>query len=168
LDTVPEQGNLPGRIDGDTLHGLGASDMKSALAVMLELAEWLDREELATALDFGFLFFAREELPISESAVPHLFRRCPQLRDAELVLVMEPTDTTLQIGCLGNLKRPTCATPRRGSSSSAVTRSRRSSSRPASRLIAQSPATKSLDAALSGRLKAVDSLPFVERLPGFE
>jgi succinyl-diaminopimelate desuccinylase len=103
LDTVPEQGNLPGRIDGDTLHGLGASDMKSALAVMLELAEWLDREELATALDFGFLFFAREELPISESAVPHLFRRCPQLRDAELVLVMEPTDTTLQIGCLGNL-----------------------------------------------------------------
>ncbi|HVA26466.1 MAG TPA: succinyl-diaminopimelate desuccinylase [Chloroflexota bacterium] len=103
LDTVPEQANLPGRIDGDTLHGLGASDMKSSLAIMIELAEWLDRERPTTALDFGFLFFAREELPISESAVPHLFRRCPQLRQAALVLVMEPTDTTLQVGCLGNL-----------------------------------------------------------------
>jgi succinyl-diaminopimelate desuccinylase len=103
LDTVPEQGNLPGRIDGDTLHGLGASDMKSALAVMLELAEWLDREQPSTAFDLAFLFFGREELPISESAVPHLFRRCPQMRQAALVLVMEPTDTTLQIGCLGNL-----------------------------------------------------------------
>ena len=103
LDTVPEQGNLPGRIEGDTLHGLGASDMKSALAVMLELADWLDGDHPATSLDCAFLFFAREELPIAESAVPHLFRRCPQLREAALVLVMEPTDTTLQIGCLGNL-----------------------------------------------------------------
>jgi succinyl-diaminopimelate desuccinylase len=32
-----------------------------------------------------------------------MFRRCPQLREAALVVVMEPTDNTLQIGCLGNL-----------------------------------------------------------------
>ena len=38
LDTVPAQDNLPGRIDGDRVHGLGASDMKGAVAVMLELA----------------------------------------------------------------------------------------------------------------------------------
>ena len=37
-DTVPAQDNLPGRIDGDRVHGLGASDMKGALAVALELA----------------------------------------------------------------------------------------------------------------------------------
>jgi succinyl-diaminopimelate desuccinylase len=54
-------------------------------------------------VDLGFLFFAREELPISESALPSLFRRCSQLRDAALAIVMEPTDNTLQIGCLGNL-----------------------------------------------------------------
>lgn len=103
LDTVPEQGNLPGRIEGDTLHGLGASDMKSALAVMVELALWLDAQRPDAGLELAFLFFAREELPISESAVPHLFQRCPQLREMALVLVMEPTDATLQIGCLGNL-----------------------------------------------------------------
>ena len=103
LDTVPEQANLPGRLDGDTLHGLGASDMKGALAVMLELAEWLDREQPRAGIDLGCLFFAREELPISESAVPAMFAACPQLRDAELVVVMEPTDNALQIGCLGNL-----------------------------------------------------------------
>ena len=38
LDTVPAQGNLPGRRDDDAVHGLGAADMKGALAVMVELA----------------------------------------------------------------------------------------------------------------------------------
>jgi len=104
LDTVPEQDNLPGRIDGQTLHGLGASDMKGALAVMIELARWLDAGSAADrVLDCGFLFFAREELPVSESAVPALFSSWPRLREAALVVVMEPTDCTLQIGCLGNL-----------------------------------------------------------------
>lgn len=102
LDTVPEQDNLPGRLEGEVIHGLGASDMKGALAVMLELAEWLDGGQ-AAGVDTAFLFFAREELPIAESALPAMFRRCPRLREAGLVIVMEPTDNTLQIGCLGNL-----------------------------------------------------------------
>ena len=103
FDTVPEQGNLEARQDGDVIHGLGASDMKGALAVMLGLAGWLERDRPETAMDVGFLFFAREELPIGESALPAMFARCPQIKDADLVLVMEPTDNTLQIGCLGNL-----------------------------------------------------------------
>jgi len=38
LDTVPAQGNRPGRRDADAVHGLGAADMKGSVAVMLELA----------------------------------------------------------------------------------------------------------------------------------
>ena len=39
VDTVPAQGNLPGRLDADAVVGLGASDMKGGVAVMLELAD---------------------------------------------------------------------------------------------------------------------------------
>src|SRR3954454_4457543 len=38
LDTVPAQGNPPGRRDDSVVHGLGACDMKGAFAVMVELA----------------------------------------------------------------------------------------------------------------------------------
>src|ERR1051326_1268221 len=37
-DTVPANGNEHARIDGDVLWGLGSTDMKSGLAVMLALA----------------------------------------------------------------------------------------------------------------------------------
>ena len=93
LDTVPAQDNLPGRIDGDRVHGLGASDMKGAVAVALELA-------LAGA-PVRCLFFGREELPQAESALTPLLGREPF--DAALVVMMEPTGCELHAGCLGNI-----------------------------------------------------------------
>src|SRR5690348_2469103 len=59
-DTVPAQGNLPGRLEDGAVVGLGASDMKGGLAVMLELALWAAGQELD--YDVAFLFFPREEL----------------------------------------------------------------------------------------------------------
>lgn len=103
LDTVPAQDNLPGRIQGDDVVGLGASDMKGGLGVMMEVAAWIDRDRPARDLDVGFLFFTREELPVAESPVPAIFAACPELRDADLGVVMEPTDNTVQAGCVGNI-----------------------------------------------------------------
>jgi succinyl-diaminopimelate desuccinylase len=102
LDTVPAQGNLPGRREGDAVVGLGASDMKGGLAVMIELARWAaDAPDLA--FDLGFLFFPREEIGPEASALPAFFDGCAELDAAGLVLLLEPTDNTIQAGCLGNI-----------------------------------------------------------------
>jgi succinyl-diaminopimelate desuccinylase len=101
-DTVPAQDNLPGRIEGEAVWGLGASDMKGGLAVMLELAE-LVAAGLPTSLAPLFVVFGREELAVTESVLDRLLERCPTILEARLAVVMEPTDNRLQGGCLGSI-----------------------------------------------------------------
>lgn len=103
LDTVPPQDNIPGRIEDGHVIGLGATDMKGGLAEMIELAHWIDRDGPPLAVDLGLVFFTREELPVAESPLPAVFAACPELREAELAIVLEPTDNTIQAGCVGNL-----------------------------------------------------------------
>jgi succinyl-diaminopimelate desuccinylase len=93
VDTVPEQDNRPGRIEDGWVVGLGASDMKGGVAVMIELAR--------AGAPFRYLFFGREELPPADSPLPAFFERAAP--EVELVVVLEPTDNTIQAGCLGNL-----------------------------------------------------------------
>jgi succinyl-diaminopimelate desuccinylase len=100
-DTVPAQGNLPGRIEDGAVIGLGASDMKGGLAVMIELGRWAAETELA--YDLGLLFFPREELGPAENPLPGVFEHTGLVDEAQLVICLEPTDNTLQLGCLGNL-----------------------------------------------------------------
>src|SRR4051794_34730277 len=100
-DTVPAQGNLPGRIEDGAVVGLGASDMKGGLAVMIELAGWAAEAELA--YDLALLFFPREELGPAENPLPAVFEHTGLVDEAQLVVCLEPTDNTLQLGCLGNL-----------------------------------------------------------------
>lgn len=100
-DTVPEQGNLPGRLEGGFVHGLGASDMKGSLAVMLELAAELGRR--TPALNPLFVIFGREEVAVAESVLRGLFDTCPSILDARLSVMMEPTGNAIHAGCLGNV-----------------------------------------------------------------
>jgi succinyl-diaminopimelate desuccinylase len=103
LDTVPAQDNIPGRLEGGCVVGLGASDMKGGVAVMVELAGWAAAEPSRLGCDLGFLFFVREELPVEESALPRVFAEAPLVLDSDLVVVLEPTDNAIHAGCLGNL-----------------------------------------------------------------
>jgi len=103
VDTVPAQGNIPGSLDSDFVRGLGAADMKGAVAVMIELAlAGVGASDEARGLDYAFLFFSREELPASESSLTPLLAAQRGLRKAELAVMMEPTANVVQAGCLGN------------------------------------------------------------------
>jgi succinyl-diaminopimelate desuccinylase len=95
LDTIPAQGNIPGRIADGAVHGLGASDMKGGVAVMIELAR--------AGAPGRYLFFNREEVPVSESPLPALFAT-DLLDGVQLAVVLEPTDVILHAGCLGNVQ----------------------------------------------------------------
>jgi succinyl-diaminopimelate desuccinylase len=95
LDTVPAQGNIPGRLADGIVHGVGASDMKGGIAVMIELAR--------AGVPGRYLFFTREEIAVAESPLPAFFET-GLLADARLAVVLEPTDCILHAGCLGNLQ----------------------------------------------------------------
>jgi succinyl-diaminopimelate desuccinylase len=102
LDTVPahpESG--PTRREGDRLFGLGSSDMKGGLAVMMALAEALPRADLPVNL--ALLLYEREEGPYLESGLTPLFEARPDLRKVAFAVAMEPTDGEVQVGCVGSL-----------------------------------------------------------------
>jgi succinyl-diaminopimelate desuccinylase len=100
-DTVPPEGNVPGWIANGAVHGRGASDMKGGLAVMIELARWAAEAELG--YDLGLLLFPREELGPADNPLPAVFEAAPLIDSSALVICLEPTDNTLQLGCLGNI-----------------------------------------------------------------
>jgi succinyl-diaminopimelate desuccinylase len=100
-DTVPAQGNVPGRIADGAVHGLGASDMKGGLAVALEVARDLDLE--SASCDLALILFGREELPAEHNPLPALFAGSAVVHESTLAVVLEPTDLAIQAGCLGNV-----------------------------------------------------------------
>ncbi|MBA2294840.1 MAG: succinyl-diaminopimelate desuccinylase [Actinobacteria bacterium] len=101
-DTVPAQGNVPGRIEDGAVHGCGASDMKGGVAVALELVRELAETEPGP-VDVALLLFGREELPPKHNPLPALFAGCPLVGEAELAILLEPTDLTVQAGCVGTI-----------------------------------------------------------------
>jgi succinyl-diaminopimelate desuccinylase len=101
LDTVPAQGNEKARLEGDRLFGLGASDMKGGLAVMIALLESL--EPAALRFDLAAVFYDAEEGPHEDDGLGRVLAAMPWLGEAELAVLLEPTDTAVEMGCNGVL-----------------------------------------------------------------
>ncbi|HEY1316100.1 MAG TPA: succinyl-diaminopimelate desuccinylase [Gaiella sp.] len=101
-DTIPAQDNLPGRLEDGAVHGCGASDMKGGVAVALELVRDLAQRGPGP-VDVGLLLFGREELPPSYDPLPALFDACSLVREADLAILLEPTDLSIHAGCVGNV-----------------------------------------------------------------
>ncbi|MGE0144398.1 MAG: succinyl-diaminopimelate desuccinylase [Planctomycetota bacterium] len=104
LDTVRSTEPNPVRTEGRRLFGLGASDMKAAVATILDLVA---RAARAPAhVDLAAILYAREEGPYEASALPAILDAAVAaglfaLPDVALALVMEPTDGRIELGCMG-------------------------------------------------------------------
>ncbi len=101
-DTVPPKtGDPTPHIDGDRLVGLGASDMKGGLAVMLALAG--EPRPTNAPYDVGYVFYDREEGPWANSGLAPVLDGVPWLSGAALAFCLEPSDNVVQVGCMGTL-----------------------------------------------------------------
>ncbi|MGH9183843.1 MAG: succinyl-diaminopimelate desuccinylase [Acidimicrobiales bacterium] len=100
IDTVPPDGNQAARVEGDTVWGLGASDMKAGLAVFLELA----RTVADPAVDVTYVFYACEEVEAAHNGLGHLFRDRPDLVGGDAAILGEPTRGAVEAGCQGTMR----------------------------------------------------------------
>ena len=100
LDTVPIADNVPSRREGDRLFGCGTSDMKSGDAVLLHLAATVTDP----AYDLTFVLYDNEEVQAARNGLGLLAREHREWLDADLAVLMEPTDGAVEAGCQGTLR----------------------------------------------------------------
>ncbi|MEM7137127.1 MAG: succinyl-diaminopimelate desuccinylase [Myxococcota bacterium] len=101
LDTVRTRHDGPARVEGNLLYGAGAADMKSGLAIMIELVEHLDLETLP--FDLTLIFYEREEGPFEENRLGPILDAFPELHELELAICLEPSDNQMQLGAMGSV-----------------------------------------------------------------
>lgn len=104
LDTVPKPAEPPGAVprrEQGRLVAPGASDMKSGVAVAMEIAERLPRA--ARFCDLALVLYAREEGPYEENELGDVLKALPELSGAGLAICLEPTDGAVQLGCVGSI-----------------------------------------------------------------
>ena len=100
LDTVPIADNVPSTREGDRLSGCGTSDMKSGDAVLLHLAATMP----APAYDVTYVLYDNEEVEAARNGLRRLVANHRDWLDADLAVLMEPTDGQLEAGCQGTLR----------------------------------------------------------------
>lgn len=100
LDTVPVNDNLPSRLEGELLHGLGSCDMKGGVAVALRLAVTVAEPNR----DLTFVFYECEEIAAVENGLRKLAEQRPELLAADFAILMEPSNAVVEAGCQGTLR----------------------------------------------------------------
>jgi succinyl-diaminopimelate desuccinylase len=100
LDTVPIADNVPSRREGGRLFGCGTSDMKSGDAVLLHLAATLAEP----AYDVTYVLYDNEEVEAERNGLNRVARTHRDWLDADLAILMEPTDAQVEAGCQGTLR----------------------------------------------------------------
>ncbi|MCQ3803880.1 MAG: succinyl-diaminopimelate desuccinylase [bacterium] len=98
LDTVPPQGQPPARIDTGRMYGLGATDMKGGVAVMLHLMEEVDS---TWPYRLAAVFYEAEEGKFANNGLEPVLNECEWLASASFGVLLEPSDGEIQAGCNG-------------------------------------------------------------------
>jgi succinyl-diaminopimelate desuccinylase len=106
IDTVPVAGNLPSSLTDGVLYGCGTSDMKSGVAVQLELAAGVP----APSMDVTYVFYDCEEVESERNGLLRLARNSPDLLAGDLAILLEPTGGVVEGGCQGTLRAEVRAT----------------------------------------------------------
>ena len=115
LDTVPAAGNeqavfvaagqpVPHNADEhateDSVFGLGACDMKGGVAVALRAAVALQNP----SFDVTYILYECEEVDSARNGLTLLASSHPQLLQADVAVLLEPSDAQIEAGCQGTLR----------------------------------------------------------------
>ncbi|HEY6493796.1 MAG TPA: succinyl-diaminopimelate desuccinylase [Trebonia sp.] len=102
IDTVPHAANFPSRWDPERvrLSGVGASDMKSGVAVQLRLAAALAEPNR----DVTYVFYECEEVDAARNGLYLLSRDAPETLEADFAVLLEPSGGVVEGGCQGTLR----------------------------------------------------------------
>jgi succinyl-diaminopimelate desuccinylase len=99
LDTVPLNDNLPAQVEMGRLSGLGACDMKGGVAIMLKMAAMG-----SYGRDVTFVFYDCEEVASEHNGLRKLAASHPHLLEADLAILMEPSNAGVEAGCQGTIR----------------------------------------------------------------
>jgi succinyl-diaminopimelate desuccinylase len=108
LDVVPPTDDdrhprVERHLDTQVVVARGASDMKAGNVVAMRAFE--DRALRADSpYDLVLVLYAGEEGPADGNELAAVLRTVPWLTQADLAIVLEPTDGEVQLGCLGSLQ----------------------------------------------------------------
>jgi succinyl-diaminopimelate desuccinylase len=100
LDTVPVNNNLPSRLEGGIVHGLGTCDMKGGDAVLLRIAATVPEPNR----DLTFILYEAEEIAAEHNGLRRLAESHPELLEADFAILMEPSNAIVEAGCQGTLR----------------------------------------------------------------